>query len=306
LSTELTPLRRYWQPRYWPTWIAVALLRLVVWFPQPARMAVGRSLGRLAYLFVRNRRHIAEQNLQICFPDMSANERQKLAKQHFESLGMGVIELGMSWWLSDAAINRLCDGSGIEHLLTALKQGKGAILLSAHFASTEITGRVVRQRVPPLAAMYRPSNNPHNDQIMRRIRRRSVAELITKDSIRTLLKTLKNNQTVWYAADQAYDRRGTVLADFFGEPATTNTATSQIAKISGASVIPYFPVRLEHGKGYRYEMLPPLEDFPSDDPQADAERLNRLLEERIMVAPEQYYWVHRRFKNRPGGLADPY
>lgn len=306
MSTELTPLRRYWQPRYWPTWVAVALLRLIVWLPQPARMAIGRALGRLAYLLVRNRRHIAERNLEICFPDMPADERQQLAKRHFESLGMGVIELGMSWWLSDAAINRLCEGYGTEHLLTALKQGKGAILLSAHFSSTEITGRLTRQRVPPLAAMYRPSNNPLNDQIMRRIRSRSAAELITKDSIRALLKTLKKNTTVWYAADQAYDRRGTVLIDFFGEPATTNTATSQIAKISGAPVLPYFPVRIDNGKSYRYDILPPLENFPGDDPQADAERLNRLLEERIMVAPEQYYWVHRRFKNRQDGLADPY
>ena len=306
MSTETRPLASFWQPRYWPTWVGVGLLRLIVWLPQSARMAVGRALGRIVFRLLSARRHITERNLELCFPDLSVEDRAGLAKRHFESLGLGVIELGMSWWCSDAEIRRLCEGTGTEHLLQALEAGKGAILLSAHFSSLEITGRHLCQSVPPLAAMYRPSKNVLNDQIMRRIRLRSVVELITKDSIRALLKTLKENKTVWYAADQAYDRRGTVLADFFGEPATTNTATSQIAKISGAAIIPYFPVRLENGKGYRYDILPPLEDFPGESTQADAERLNRLVEERILIAPEQYYWVHRRFKGRPEGFPNPY
>jgi KDO2-lipid IV(A) lauroyltransferase len=141
---------------------------------------------------------------------------------------------------------------------------------------------------------------------MRRVRGTTAADLISKDSIRSLLKTLRRNLPVWYAPDQAYNRRGTVLAKFFGEPATTNTSTSQIAKVSGAPVVPYFPLRIDNGRSYRYKFLPALENFPSDDPQADAERLNRLFEEHILVAPEQYYWVHKRFKNRPDGLPDPY
>jgi KDO2-lipid IV(A) lauroyltransferase len=284
----------------------VGLLRLIVMLPQPQRMAIGRFFGRRMYGLLRTRRHVVLRNLEICFPDKPSEERLKLAMQHFESLGMGVVELGMSWWCSNAELNRLIEGTGIEHILAALDKGNGAILLSAHFSSTEITGRHVAQLVPPLAAMYRASKNPLTDQIMRRIRKQTVAELITKDSIRSLLKTLKKNRAVWYAADQAYDRRGTVLANFFGEPATTNTATSQIARISGAAIVPYFPVRLPNGTGYRYEVLPALEDFPGADPQTDAERLNRLLEERILIAPEQYYWVHRRFKNRPEGFRDPY
>jgi KDO2-lipid IV(A) lauroyltransferase len=306
VNHDLTPLTHFWQPRYWLLWLGVGLLRLIVLLPQAARMACGRFLGRMMHKLLSARRHVVMRNLEICFPQLSDRERVELATRHFESLGMGVIELGMTWWCSDQELNQLIEGVGAEHLNTALEQGRGAVLLSAHFSSSEITGRRLKQLVPPLAGMYRPSKNPLTDQIMRRVRSKTAQQLITKDSVRSLLKTLRKNLPVWYATDQAYNRRGTVLAHFFGEPATTNTATSQIAKISGAPVVLYFPLRLDNGRRYTYKILPPLENFPSDDPLADAERINRLLEEHILLAPEQYYWVHRRFKNRPDGLPDLY
>jgi KDO2-lipid IV(A) lauroyltransferase len=219
---------------------------------------------------------------------------------------MGVIELGMAWWCSDTELNKLVRLDGMENLYAALENGNGVVLLSGHFATTEIAGRPLQLLVPPMAAMYRPSKNKLNDQIMRRCRGRSIAELITKSSIRQLLKSLKKNRIVWYAADQAYDRKGTVLVPFFGEPATTNTSVSQICKISRASVVPFFPIRRNNGADYRVDVLPALENFPSGDDEADAVRLNELLEEAIRKAPEQYYWVHRRFKGRPDGHPDPY
>jgi KDO2-lipid IV(A) lauroyltransferase len=219
---------------------------------------------------------------------------------------MGVIELGMTWWCDDAELSAMTEVHGVEHVRDALARGHGCLLLSAHFSSSEITGRTLARLVPPMCAMYRPSNNPFTDQIMRRARGQTVNELIAKDSIRELLKALRRNAIVWYAADQAYSRRGTALATFFGEPAMTNTATSQIAKVSGAPVVPYFPLRIDGGRSYRFDILPALQDFPTDDADADAQRINKLLEERIRIAPEQYYWVHRRFKGRPDHLPDPY
>ena len=133
-----------------------------------------------------------------------------------------------------------------------------------------------------------------------------IADLISKTGIRQLLRILKSNRPVWYAADQAYNRKGTVLVPFFGEPATTNTSVSQISKVSKAPVVPFIPLRIENGKRYRADILPPLDNFPSGDDAADAARLNRILEEQIRKAPEQYYWVHRRFKGRPDDFPDPY
>jgi KDO2-lipid IV(A) lauroyltransferase len=306
MSTEIVPLYRFWQPRYWPLWCGVAVLRLIVCLPQSARMSVGRFLGRLVMRVAGDRRQVASRNLELCFPELDAAARNDLVQKHFESIGMGIIELGMAWWCSDAYMDSIVTLKGIEHLRAALDKDHGVIMLSGHFAATEISGRPMKALLPPMAAMYRPSNNPLTDQIMRRCRGRSTAELISKTGIRQLLRVLKANRPVWYAADQAYNRKGTVLVPFFNEPATTNTAISQISKVSKTSVVPFFPFRMDNGKSYTIDILPPLEDFPSGDDAADALRINQILEEQIRKAPEQYYWVHRRFKGRPEGYPDPY
>ncbi len=300
------PLYRFLAPRYWPTWLGVGLLRLIVLLPQGARMACGRGLGRLVRKSIGRRRKVVTRNLELCFPELSEAARAALEVRHFESLGMGVIELGMTWWCSRDYLSSIVTISGLEHINAALAKGNGVLLWSGHFAVAEITGPALAPHVPPLAAMYRPSDNPLNDQLMRRIRTRSTPDLITKDSVRKLLRALKENRPVWYAADQAYNRRGTVLAPFFGEPATTNTAVTQIAKVSKTTIVPFLPLRHADGAHYTIEFLPPLDDFPGASPEADAIRLNAMLETMIRKGPEQYYWVHRRFKGRPEGYPDPY
>jgi KDO2-lipid IV(A) lauroyltransferase len=306
MRSDFIPMRRFWRPRFWPTWLMLGVLRLIVFLPQPLRMACGRGLGRLAHRVLGSRRHIARRNLELCFPELDEPELSALTRKHFESLGMGVIELGMAWWCSDRQLERLLTVTGIEHMHKALEEGNGALMLSGHFAVTEIAGRAMLPLLPPMAAMYRPSDNPMNDQVMRRCRGRSTPELISKTSIRKLVKLLRANYPVWYAADQAYEGKGAVLVPFFGEPAMTNTAIRQIAKMGGIPVIPLASKRVGNGRGYEFKFMPPLENFPGEDVQADALRINQILEEQIRKAPEQYYWVHRRFKGRPEGFADPY
>jgi KDO2-lipid IV(A) lauroyltransferase len=306
MSSARIPLYRFWTPRYWPTWLGVAVLRLIVLLPHSQRLAIGRALGRFARVLIGSRRNITTRNLELCFPELSAADRDDLERRHFESLGMGVIELGICWWGSQEYIEKIVELRGMEHVRTALKKGKGVLMWSGHFATAELTGRILQPEVPPIAAMYRPSANKLNDQIMRRCRGMSVSELILKNSVRNLLKALKANRPVWYAADQAYAGKGAALVPFFGVPAATNTAVSQIAKVSNAVVVPFIPLRLDGGKRYILEFLPPVDNFPSGDSEADAIRLNKLLEEQIRRAPEQYFWVHRRFKDRGKGYPNPY
>jgi KDO2-lipid IV(A) lauroyltransferase len=306
MSTDFIPLYKFWQPRYWAGWLLLGLLRLIVLLPQSARMACGRFLGRRAHNLLHGRRKIARRNLEICFPELDNSTLTDLTRKNFESLGMGVIELGMAWWCSARELDKLLTVEGIEHMHTALGKGKGVMMLSGHFATTEISGRALFPLLPPMAAMYRPSDNPMNDQIMRRCRNASTPELITKDGIRQLIKALKRNTPVWYAADQAYNRKGMVVVPFFGEPATANTSISQLGKVSGSPIVPFFSQRMENGKHYEVRCQAPLDNFPSGDMEADATRVNQLLEEQIRKAPEQYYWVHRRFKGRPEGYPDLY
>lgn len=304
-AADRPSLLRFWHPRYWPVWLGIGLLRLLVLLPFRLQLALGTVLGWLLYALLPSRRHVADVNLRICFPECTAAERRRLVRRHFTSLGIAFFDLGMAWWASDRRVQSLVRIDGLENLRDALRGGRGALLLSGHFPATELTGRALRLQVPELAAVYRPSRNPLVDELLRRGRQRT-AEVIPKDSIRQLLRALKRGFGVWYAPDQSYRRQHSVLVPFFGEPAMTNAALSHIVRLSGAPVVPYFPRRLAGGRGYEATILPALEDFPTGDPARDAERVNALFEARIRCAPEQYYWVHRRFKGRPEGFPDPY
>jgi KDO2-lipid IV(A) lauroyltransferase len=304
-TADTPSLLRFWQPRYWPIWIGLALLRVITLLPYAAQCAIGRGLGRLLWLAVAKRRHVVAVNLRLCFPELDEVARRRLVRRHFESLGVMVVDLGMAAWASDRRLQRLTRIEGIEHLRQATADGRGVIILSAHLPGMEITGRVVSRESPQLAGLYRPLRNRLIDEILRRIRLRAAAEVIPKDSMRQLIRSLKRGVSVWYAPDQSYRRNYSVLIPFFGEPAMTNAALTPIAKLSGARVLPYFSERLPDGQGYLGKFLPPLADFPSEDPEADARRVTALIEEQIRRSPEQYYWIHRRFKGRPG-LPDPY
>ncbi len=301
-----TALYRFWQPRYWPLWISLAVLRLIVFLPLSIQLFIGRRLGDLALVTVRKRREIAAANLALCFPKLSDAERIKLLRKHFQSLGMMVIEMGMGGWASDARLNRLVQVEGIEELHRALDQGRGVLLLSAHLVAQELCGRVLIQQIDSLAGLYRINRNPMVDELLRRSRGRTSTYLIPKDRIRMMLRALREGTPVWYAGDQSYRGKGAVLVPFFGEPAMTTSALSQLARISKAPVVPYFTRRLADHSGYRIEILPALDNFPTGDPATDAIRINELLENFIRTCPEQYYWIHRRFKGRPGEYPDPY
>lgn len=282
-------------PRYWPTWLALGTLRLFEPLPYPVLVWLGRRLGgvlaRLPLNFVR----IARRNLELCFPGQPAVEREQVLREHFRSVGIGLFETAMSWWSSDARIRKLTLLEGQHHLQAALELGKGAILLSAHFTTLEIGARALTARLPT-SIMYRPTSNPVLERFLSRNRSKHAKRAIPRDDIRTLIAALKNNEPVWYAPDQSYRKKGAQMVPFFGIPAATNTATSRLAKMTGAAVLPYFPERLPGARGYRMVILPMLDEFPGESPALDAERFNLLIETHARAVPAQYLWIHRRFK----------
>lgn len=282
-------------PKYWPTWIALGTLRLFEPLPYPVLIFLGNCIGslmpRLPLSFVR----IARRNLQMCFPEENAAWRERILREHFRSVGIGLFETAMSWWSSDERIRKLTQLQGEEHLQAALARGQGAILLSAHFTTLEIGARALCARIPA-SIMYRPTRNAVLERFLMRNRGKHAKRAIPRDDVRTLIASLKNNEPVWYAPDQSYRKKGAQMVPFFGIPAATNTATSRLARMTGAAVLPYFPERLPGSRGYRMVISPMLENFPSDSPAADAERFNKLIEAHARQAPSQYLWIHRRFK----------
>ena len=282
-------------PRYWTTWFALGTLRLFEPLPFPVLVTLGRWIGNVLGVLPLSFVRIARRNLELCFPNESAEVRERILREHFRSLGIGLFETAMSWWSSDERIRTLGELSGQEHLDAARARGRGVILLSAHFTTLEIGARSLTARAPT-NVMYRPTSNLVLERFLARNRSRHAKRAIPRDDVRTLITALKSNESVWYAPDQAYRKKGAEMVPFFGIPAATNTATSRLARMTGAAVLPYFVERLPGAKGYRLTILPALDNFPSDSPADDARRFNELIEAHARAVPAQYLWIHRRFK----------
>jgi len=279
--------------------------RVLVWLPIPWQLAIGRCIGAVLHRVATKRRHYAAVNLRICFPELDAVAINNLVAKHFASLGMSVVEMAMAWFANPRHLRDRTRVTGEQHFEAALASGRGVLLYTGHFTTLEAAGPRLQVMCDNLHAVYREHNNAMLDALFM-YGRELTAVVIPKDSTRAMIRTLRNGASVWYAPDQAYSGKLSALLTFFGEPAMTSVATSQLVRMSDAIVLPFFPSRTNDNGEWLLEFGAPLENFPSDDGNADTERLTGLLETHIRTCPEQYYWVHKRFKNRPEPLPDVY
>lgn len=284
-------------PRYWPTWLGLSLLWLLVQLPWQAQMWMGKYLGLIMFHTLKRRRYICCVNLELAFPELSVNERAQLNRAHFISLGKGLFETALSWWGQEQKLAKLAQFEGLEHLNAADQQG-GVILLSAHFTSLELGGRLLAPQLP-LHVIYRPHQNAVIEQQVHKLRSKRYGLAISRDNIRAMIQSLKQGFTVWYAQDQHFDQKNSLFVPFFGIEAATNTATSRLVSLGKAKLVPFFTVRTENG--YLLRFLPALQDFPSESVHTDTARINAIIEQQVREFPEQYLWTHRRFKTSPAG-----
>lgn len=289
---------QFFHPRFWPTWFGILLLRLVVFLPWRWQMAIGKASGKLLYVALISRRKVSCINLNIAFPDLSPIEIESLNKKHFITLGRGLIEAGLGWWGSDKQIKRLTHIEGLEYLQETIKE-HNVILIGTHFSSLEIGGRIIANNIP-LHCTYRPHQNALIEYLVAKQRSRQYGKTIPKNNVREMIRSIKNHNTTWYATDQNFRGKGSILVPFFGIDAPSNPGTSRLAKMTGAKVIPCIGVRLydtkDQRKGYLVRFLPPLDDFPSKDLLKDTKRLNQVIETFTKEFPDQYLWTHKRYK----------
>jgi KDO2-lipid IV(A) lauroyltransferase len=299
------PPASLFSPRHWPSWIGLGIVRLIAKLPYRALIALGRGLGVLTARLPGARRRVAQRNLAVCFPDMPDTERMRLLQRNLADLGLMLVEFAFAWFGSDRAIARVpCRIEGLEHLERCRTQGRGVLLVGAHFSHLELCARLVSQRIR-IAGMYRVMDDPVFERAVLHARLGYAEAMFTKDELRASVKYLKRGGTLWYAPDQDMRGKDTVFAPFFGVAASTLTATHHLARLSGAAVIPFFHKREAHG-GYAIRLEAPLEDFPSADVTVDTARVNERIERMVREAPAQYLWVHKRFKTRPPGEAPLY
>lgn len=294
-------------PRYWPMWFGLGLLWLTIRLPYRVLLGLGRLVGWGMYHLMGERREIARINLELCFPQWSQAERDRVLRENFASNGIALFEMAMAWWWPPQRLAKLARIEGLEHLQQAAAEGQGVVLMSLHFTTLEIGAALLGQQAT-IDGMYREHKNAAFDYVQRRGRERHNADAIAveREDVRSMLKSLRKGRGIWYAPDQDYGRKASVFVPLFGVTAATVTATATFARLGKARVVPFTQTRLPDAQGYLLKVHPPLEDFPAGDETADALRINQWIEQQIEQQPEQYMWVHRRFKTRPEGEARPY
>ncbi len=292
--------------RHAVAWIVYGFMRAIVLLPYRWQLAIGKASGRLARRLAPGRRRVVSRNLELCLPELGPAERERLAAAHFEALGASVVEMAMGWFGSRDAIAERVRVEGRAHLDAALETGRGVILYSAHWTTFEFFFPVLATMCPRLCGMYKAQRNAVVNRIMNKGRGRNVDHLFDKDSVRDMISELRRNAVVWYASDQSYAGKGGALLPFFGEPAMTNTAISRIARVTGATVLPYWCRRLPDDSCYVMTFGAPLDGFPTRDHEADTQRLVAVIEDYVRRCPEQYWWIHQRFKHRPAPYPNAY
>ena len=283
--------------------LVLVLLWCLRWLPQRWVRALGRSLGTL--LFHWGRKRVTLTNLKLCFPSMPDIERERIGRGVFQNLARATLELGRAWYspVTVALANvTLMD----KHYLEEWRGKQPVIVLAPHFVGLDMGGTRISQEYPEVFSMYSEQKNKVFDRALRRARQRfNNATLITRQQgLRPVLKALREKRIFYYLPDMDFGAKDAVFVDFFGVKTATVTAMSRLAKITGAKVIPL--VTRQTADGYEARFYPAWDDFPTDNPEADARRLNAFIEERVVEMPDQYFWVHKRFKTRPPGEPSPY
>lgn len=298
--------KSFLRPRYWLTWFGVSVLFLLVQLPYPLLNKLGLWMGRTSMRFMKRRVSIARRNLELCFPDIDPEQLERRIVGNFESLGMGLLETGMAWFWSDRRVKRWFTVTGLENLQSAQRDGRGALIIGVHFMSLELGGRAMGI-CQPMMAMYRPHNNKLMEWIQTKGRMRSNKAMINRRDLRGMVQALKHGEAVWFAPDQDYGPKGSVFAPLFAVPdAATTSGTWMLARMAKPALITVVLIRKEDGSGYELVIQPELKDYPIESEQQAAEYMNRVIEREIMRAPNQYMWLHRRFKTRPTGTHSLY
>jgi KDO2-lipid IV(A) lauroyltransferase len=286
-------------PKYWLTWLGVLILYSISWLPYKWQLGLGRLVGKLLHKVGSKRQHVALTNLRLCFPEKSEAELQKTLKLNFENAGIALFETGMGWWWPNWRIKRKITVKGAEHIIKAQQENQGILLLAMHNMCLEICARGIGY-THPLVVFYRPHNNQLMEFFQHRGRGRSNKYMLGKRDVKGLIRALRDKEACVYLPDQDYGRNKSLFVPFFNVKETaTTTGTLIFARQKNTKTIMMIPRRNDDDSGYTIEVSPPLEDFPTNNDEKDVTRVNQELEHAILVKPEQYMWLHRRFKTRP-------
>lgn len=290
----------YYTPLYWPIWLLIFTFWLSTKLPYRTQLTLGKYLGLLVMRLAKKSKRVTAINLKICFPNLTDNERAQLLRESFINIGIAVFETALGFWGSEKKLRPLAHIHGYEHVDKAIAEGKGVLLLGAHYTTIEIVGRLCTLD-NKLSVMYRSNKIGFVDYLLKRNLGRHYDQAIPSTNIRAMVSLLQSAKAVWYSADVSTKRKSSVFAPFFGIATSTSKAVTRFTKMSDCVVIPTKNFRRADGTGYDITLYPPLENFPTASEEEDALIINQWIEKAVRENPAQYLWQYKRFKTRPIG-----
>ncbi|MCX7176975.1 MAG: lipid A biosynthesis acyltransferase [Proteobacteria bacterium] len=287
------------------TRLAFAMMWLLHWLPLSWLARLGGGLGILLYWFARERRHVTQTNLRLCFPELEEEQRTVLARKHFRAFGRSFLERGLLWWAPPRRLRRIARIEGREHLDSA--SGKPTILLVPHFIGLDMGWTRLTLELDMVSIYANQKNLLFNAALLRGRTRFGDSTLLSRqEGTRPAIRLMREGRPFYYLPDMDYGQRDTIFVPFFGVSTATITGLSRLARMAGAIVLPIITRMLPDGQGYVVNIGPPWKDFPSDSVEADTRRMNAFIETEVRRMPEQYFWLHKRFKTRPPNEESPY
>lgn len=280
------------------TYCGLGVLWWLHWLPLPWLRALGKVLGRLLFIFGRERRQVALTNLRLCFPALSEVDREQLARRHFVAFAQAVLDRTLGWWAPRGRLERLIRLRGGEHLRSA--DGRPTILLAPHFVGLDAGGTRMTMETP-VCSVYSNQKNPVLNRLLYAGRMRfNPSQLASRqEGLRKVVKYLKEGYPFYYLPDMDFGPKESIFSPFFGVQAATIPALSRLVRLTGARVVPC--ITRQVADGYEVELQPAWDNFPGASVEADTEFMNRFIESEVLKMPEQYFWLHKRFKTRPAG-----
>jgi len=285
--------------------LLVIVMWLLHWLPLPLLGRLGEAIGALLFLLMRSRRRIALINLRLCLPERSESERFALAKAHFQAYTRSILERGILWWASETRLQRLIVSE--PPVPAELMQASPTIILCPHFVCLDVAGAAIAMEIPA-CSMYTRQQNKLFDEALRKGRSRfRPAKLFSRsEGIKPVIRAMRSGLPFFMLPDMDFGAKDAEFVPFFGTPAATLTAPARLAAATNAKVLPVVATFLPGYKGWKVKFYPPWENYPGEDMVTATRYMNAFIEERVLEAPAEYFWAHKRFKTRPPGVPSVY
>jgi KDO2-lipid IV(A) lauroyltransferase len=295
-------LYEFLSPKFWPMWLNITLIATVARFPFKIALQIGAILGWFSLKLGRRRRNICNVNLKLCFPNLNQHQLNELMRATFRENGIGLVEAAIAWTCKIDNLKTPVEIEGLHFLQAAQSEGNGVLLVGAHYSTLEMGGALLA-KFTDLDVTYRKHKNLLFDRFMHNSRSKHYTNVIEREDVRKIARSLRNGNTVWFAPDQDYGKTHSVFAPFFGVEAATIKATARFARLNNSPTLIFSHHRKKDNSGYILKISPRLVAYPTDDEYSNALKINHCLEARILEFPAQYLWLHRRFKTQPTSLS---